>query len=455
MSLHVLPSRSGRRPNGTEAGAAVSNESVSPTPQYPSSTRTELPPERIGDLADAPITLSMSDLAAPYGQLAGRGSPQTADQEYGAPLWRRWQADVRAPIETLLESVVQHVSGALVVLDADLRVRLANRAFCRSFQVAPSKIVGRWFPELGVGDRSGAQLRALLDQILAPDGQLERVSIGRDDLMTGRRSLVIQGRELVEPGTGDRLILLEIEDVTEDETTERHRREHLVTVVHEMRNSLAAIKGYAQMMEQRKATREKALPTILNQVRQLSRLGDDLLASSGAEIAALLLQPSLMDLVTLTRASAEQTQLLSPGHRICLEAGQEPIDGLWDSGRLTQVFANLLGNAVKYSPAGGEIVVRVQELGPRVRVSIEDHGTGIAADALPRIFDQFYRVAATADHVPGLGLGLHVSKMLVEAHGGSISVQSMLGEGSTLTVELPRGAPVLSLRSGRQVETAR
>ena len=73
--------------------------------------------------------------------------------------------------------------------------------------------------------------------------------------------------------------------------------------------------------------------------------------------------------------------------------------------------------------------MHIQDLGPTVRVSIEDQGAGIAADALPRIFDQFYRVAATASDVPGLGLGLHVSKTLVEAHGGSISVQSDLGRG--------------------------
>jgi signal transduction histidine kinase len=107
-----------------------------------------------------------------------------------------------------------------------------------------------------------------------------------------------------------------------------------------------------------------------------------------------------------------------------------------------------------HSPGGGEIVVRIEDLASTVRASVVDQGAGIAADALPRIFDRFYRVAATADHVPGLGLGLHVSKLLVEAHGGSISVRSVLGVGSTFVVELPRNAHVPAKRSGRQLATA-
>jgi signal transduction histidine kinase len=87
-------------------------------------------------------------------------------------------------------------------------------------------------------------------------------------------------------------------------------------------------------------------------------------------------------------------------------------------------------------------VVRIQVLDSTVQVGIEDRGTGIAADALPRVFDRFYRAAATASHVPGLGLGPRVCQALVEAHGGSISARSVLGEGSTFVFELPRVAPV-------------
>jgi signal transduction histidine kinase len=265
---------------------------------------------------------------------------------------------------------------------------------------------------------------------------------------------VIHGQRLNEAGAPDRLILLEIEDVTEREATEQHRRELIVTAVHELRNPLTAIKGYTQVMQRRRATSETALSTILEQAQQLNRLIDDLLVGSGSGIAPPRLEPCLMDLVTLARASAEQAQLLASEHLIRLDVPEGPIEGIWDAGRLGQVFANLLGNAVKYSPAGGEIVVRIQDLGPTVRVSISDQGAGIAAEALPRIFDQCYR-AATASHVPGLGLGLHVCQTLVQAHGGSISVQSVWGVGSTFAFELPRAAPASANRSDRLLETAR
>jgi len=99
---------------------------------------------------------------------------------------------------------------------------------------------------------------------------------------------------------------------------------------------------------------------------------------------------------------------------------------------------NLLNNAVKYSPGGGEIVVRVTEQDDVVRISVADPGTGIADEAMPHIFDRFYRSPeATAKHTGGLGLGLAVAKLLVASHEGEITVDSQLGKGSTFTVTLP------------------
>ena len=112
----------------------------------------------------------------------------TLDQGYGSLLWGPWKAETSAPTRTLAESVLQNVRGALVVLDADLRVRLANRAFCQTFQVAPDQIEGRWFPELGVGDRNVPRLRAFLDQILAQDGQIEDLEVEYDVPTIGPRT---------------------------------------------------------------------------------------------------------------------------------------------------------------------------------------------------------------------------------------------------------------------------
>jgi signal transduction histidine kinase len=147
-----------------------------------------------------------------------------------------------------------------------------------------------------------------------------------------------------------------------------------------------------------------------------------------------------MDLVALARLSVQQAQLLEPVHTIRLELPEGPVAGRGDGGRLAQVFANVLGNAIKYSPAGSEIVVRVEDLGTMAQVSVQDRGIGITPGELPKVFDRFYRVAATAHRARGLGIGLHVAKTLVEAHGGSIAVESVLGLGSTFRVTLPLGS---------------
>jgi signal transduction histidine kinase len=228
------------------------------------------------------------------------------------------------------------------------------------------------------------------------------------------------------------------EDRPERESSEPHQRDFLALVGHELRNPLTAIIAHTQLMQRRGAYDERALATILAQAGQLNRLIGDLLDHASLEAGRLQLQPSWTDLVALVRDSIQQAALLSPGHRLHLESPDGLLEGWWDRGRLVQVFANLLGNASKYSPAGGEILLTIDDLGSTVRVRIEDQGVGIAPTALPYLFDRSYRVPATAVLVPGLGLGLHVSKALVEAHGGSIRVESVPDQGTTFSVTLPR-----------------
>src|SRR5581483_74144 len=277
MNPALLSLRSGQRPNGTGHGEAASDESGSPPVLSPSSVETDRAPRRTRNLADSPIRPNLADLRAPADRMGGTEGSRKSDHEYWPLLWGSWKVKTSAPVTTLAESIVQNVRGPLVVLDADLGVRLTNRAFCETFNVAPDEIEGRWFPELGVADRNVPRLRAFLDQILTRDGQVEDIDVEYDVPTTGPRTMMIRGQRLAGSGAGDILILLEIEDVTEREATEQHRRELIVTAVHELRNPLTAIKGYAQMMQQRKATSETALATILEQAQQLSRLVDDLL----------------------------------------------------------------------------------------------------------------------------------------------------------------------------------
>jgi PAS domain S-box-containing protein len=226
-------------------------------------------------------------------------------------------------------------------------------------------------------------------------------------------------------------------DVTERRALERMQQEFISLVSHELRNPLASVKGYAQLMQRRGEFNERAIRSIVEQSDHLDRLISDLLDSSRAEAGRLELRRRRINLVDVVNASIERIQAQTEHHRIRLDSSEHELFGLWDPQRLDQVFSNLLTNAVKYSPDGGEIVVRLERQGSDAHVAIQDQGVGIEQDQLPRIFDRFYRVTATAPSIQGLGIGLYVARELVEAHGGRIWAESAgPGQGATLHVLL-------------------
>jgi len=226
-----------------------------------------------------------------------------------------------------------------------------------------------------------------------------------------------------------------IRDIGERRGIERLQREFLAMATHELRNPLAAIKMNAHLMRLCAAYNERAINTIVVQTDQLDRLVDDLLLASQIEAARLDLMPEETDLVAEARAAADALGVTEAS--ISVEAPSEPIVVWADRLRLGQVFANLLANAVKYSRDGREIVVRVGQKDDEARVAFVDRGVGIPPEALPRLFDRFYRAPGAGAQAPGLGLGLYISCRIAEAHGGRIEVESEPGRGSTFTVVLP------------------
>jgi signal transduction histidine kinase len=125
-------------------------------------------------------------------------------------------------------------------------------------------------------------------------------------------------------------------------------------------------------------------------------------------------------------------------HQFVIEGDDTPLLVQGDELRLEQVVHNLIGNAVKYSPAGGLVRLTLQQRGEQVSLAVTDHGMGISAAALPHLFDRFYRAPNAADHaISGLGIGLYVVHEIVVLHGGTVTVTSEEGVGSTFTVVLP------------------
>lgn len=229
----------------------------------------------------------------------------------------------------------------------------------------------------------------------------------------------------------------------EAEAAVRLRDEFLSVASHELNTPLTALLGTAQLMERRDARdgtlpeRERqAVAMIGAQARRLGRFVATLL--DGTRIAAGTLTLSLgpLDLAELVRRLADELRPITR-HEIALALPPGPVLIQADALRLEQAIANLLQNAVKYSPGGGRIEVRL-ELGPAITLRVADEGIGIPAAALPMLFGRYYRAPnAAGRRIAGMGIGLYVVKEIVEQHGGRVDVASEEGAGSVFTLTLP------------------
>jgi signal transduction histidine kinase len=198
------------------------------------------------------------------------------------------------------------------------------------------------------------------------------------------------------------------------------------------------MRGFVQLMLRRGQLSEPGLQTMLSQADRLERLINDLLDSARLEAGRLEIVPERVDLVALAQESVDAVHQLSQTHGIQIVAPEAPIIGRWDAGRLGQVFENLLTNAIKYSPQGSDVIVRLDATATEATVTITDHGAGIPAAELRHLFSRFTRLqSAAASGAPGLGLGLYITRSLIEAHGGRIWVESEVGVGSTFGFMLP------------------
>ena len=219
----------------------------------------------------------------------------------------------------------------------------------------------------------------------------------------------------------------------------------IATIAHELRNPLAPIRNTAVLLKRRAnepLVVTKAAELIERQVKLASRLVEDLMDVSRVRLGKLELNCQRTDLGNVLTAAVESSDIGSgiKSHHLLMEPHAAPIFVFGDPLRLEQVFENLFINAAKYTDANGTIIVRLHAAERYAIVSIEDTGIGIAPDQIASIFDLFAQAsqAGTARSQGGLGVGLHLARRLVEAHGGDLTAQSAgVGCGSTFTVRLP------------------
>lgn len=230
----------------------------------------------------------------------------------------------------------------------------------------------------------------------------------------------------------------------EAERANRLKDEFLATISHELRNPLNAILGWAHMMRVGNLTPanvERAVETIYRNAKSQAQLVSDLLDVSRIISGKLRLDMRKLDLLPIVTAAVDSIRPAADAKNIRVQTNLDPAAGpiAGDADRLQQVVWNLLTNAVKFTPKGGRIQVKVHRIESHVEIVVSDSGVGISKDFLPYVFDRFRQADASTTRIHGgLGLGLSIVHQLVDLHGGSVSVDSEgEGKGATFTVHLP------------------
>jgi signal transduction histidine kinase/ActR/RegA family two-component response regulator len=237
---------------------------------------------------------------------------------------------------------------------------------------------------------------------------------------------------------------------------DRRKDEFLATLAHELRNPLAPIRFALEALkvDAPRATAVRARDVIDRQVGQLVRLVDDLLDVSRITANKIQLHREPLDLASLMATAVESITPIAAaaGHTVDVQLTSSPVRVNGDGARLVQVFANVLNNAVKFTPPGGHIWFTAEQLSNEAVVRIRDTGTGIAPDVLPRVFDMFHQAEPVlVRSTSGLGIGLTLARRLVEMHGGQIEIKSQgTGQGTEVEIRLPTTAVVLAPRSAER-----
>jgi two-component system sensor histidine kinase BaeS len=224
------------------------------------------------------------------------------------------------------------------------------------------------------------------------------------------------------------------------EENERQRQAMVSDIAHELRNPLTNVRGYLEGAQDGLVPLDDALiASLLEESTLLGRLVDDLQDLALADAGRLHLHPEPLDAVDLVEqvTASHRAAATVAGVTIATDvAGPVRIDA--DPGRLRQALGNLVGNALRYTPEGGSVTLSASAGAEWATITVADTGTGIAAEHLPHIFDRFYRAdASRSRETGGSGLGLAITRYLIEAHGGTIEVESAEGAGSTFTIRLP------------------
>ena len=363
-------------------------------------------------------------------------------------------------IQAYAQNIVDTVREPLLILDATLRVRSANRAFYQAFHVTPEVTEDRLIYELGNGQWDIPDLRTLLEDIVPTSSVFDDFELEHTFPVIGRRVMLLNARKL-RAGHHGELLVLAMEDVTQRRRSEeevakakeaaeaanRAKSAFLASMSHEIRTPMNAILGFSQLLlrDQNLSAQQNQYLGIINRSGEhLLALINDILEMSKIEAGRTTLNLTTFDLLDLLNDLELMFRVRTDGKQLAFDValiGDVPRYIKADINKLRQVFINLLGNAVKFTERGG-IRVRVQAdrgraAGPCLQVEVEDTGPGISPDEQGKLFRHFEQTKAGRQSGTGTGLGLAISREFVRLMGGDITVQSQVGRGSTFAISLP------------------
>jgi PAS domain S-box-containing protein len=386
------------------------------------------------------------------------------------------------------ESIVEAVREPLVVLDSKLKILTANNSFYDTFKVTPEETIGYFIYDLGNRQWDIPKLRALFEDVLPGNIVFNDYEVEHDFLGIGKKTILLNARQISRKNIGSHIILLAMEDITErkklaadlqqahdrleslvdkrtaelrglevqqHELGETNRRldevsrtksDFLANMSHELRTPLNSVIGFSEVLQDQlfgalNGKQQEYVQNILASGKHLLSLINDILDLSKVEsgkmeldLTEFSLLESLAASLTMLREKAMKSGIelkmeLTPENDVSIEADQR---------KLKQIMFNLVSNAVKFSRPGGTVTVAAVRDGDLMEITVEDTGIGIKKEDIPKLFQEFTQLESVyTKEIEGTGLGLALTRHMVELHGGRVWVKSEIGVGSRFSFTIP------------------
>jgi two-component system phosphate regulon sensor histidine kinase PhoR len=344
-----------------------------------------------------------------------------------------------------LAAVLATMSDGVITVEAGGSVTLVNEAAASMLGTTRAQAEGRRLVDVLRDHELVAVARRCLEGATTKDDDNPVVV----DLGHPRRHVQVVGTPVPQATLGKAAALLLLQDVTQLRRADTVRREFVANVSHELRTPIAGVKALAETLQggalEDPPVARRFLAQMLLEIDRMTEMVEELLELARLEAGESGLAREPVDLGMVIAEAVDRVLQYADRRGVALRVDPPNAAAVvsGDALRLERVVINLLDNAIKFTPPGGDVRVRCETRGPEVTIVVTDTGRGIAEEDLPRIFERFYKVDR-ARSSPGTGLGLAIAKHTVEAHGGRIWAQSVEGRGSTFFVSLPPGNGSLS-----------